>query len=285
MNTPPKTSKSRQNTPIFDLNKIAFENKTHQNKSHLPPFVFIHGNSQNTSCGRDLFDYFYHRGHDVIAYDLPGHGDSPMQAEDYHFNDLVTLNQQIITSLDLNKPILCGHSLGGMIQAATIVDKNLSASSLIFCGSYDASPVQAALAQSQNAEAQQIFSSLDQYIAEAFKLYKGPKKYDFFSNLSLEDELIAIFNRRYTHPIANQINLTTLKDYNVRSQLAEKQLPILVLHGQEEDIIPAALVKVMQPAYDTMEVEWYPDGGHFAFYQQPQLTRDFLDKHYDFLQS
>jgi len=272
--------------PIFDLNKIAITKRQHSTNSDnqsKPPFLFVHGNSQNDTCGLDMLAYFYQKGHDVFAYDLPGHGDSPMQTEDYHFDDLVTLNYQLIKANQLHKPILCGHSLGGMIQASTLINYQLDASSLIFCGSYDASPVQAALSQSQEQEAELILRSLEQYIDEAFKLYKGAKKYNYFENLTQADELVAIFNRRYTHPVANQINLTTLKNYNVRSQLAANGIPILVLHGEQEDIIPASLVRAMQQAYQNMIVEWYPQGGHFAFYQEPELTRQYLDCNYQFL--
>ncbi len=272
--------------PVFNLEQIAITKRIHQRDSSQtkkPDILFVHGNSQNDTCGQDLLDYFFERGHNILAYDLPGHGNSPMQTENYHFDDLIDLNQQIITCNQLHQPILCGHSLGGMIQASTIINKNIEASSLILCGSYDSSPVQAALSQSQEAEAQQILTSLDQYIEEAFKLYKGPKKYDYYANRAQEDELVAIFNRRYTHPVANKINLTTLKEYNVREKLSILHLPILVLHGEDEDIIPASLIRTMQKAYQSMIVEWYVGGGHFAFYQHPEYTRELLSKHYEFL--
>lgn len=283
--TKPLNEHSHKLRTQFDLDNINIEVKSHsrEEQSNLSPYLFVHGNSQNTTCDENMRDYFYNRGHDVIAYDLPGHGNSPMQSETYHFDDLVELNFQLIKKLNLQNPILCGHSLGGMIQASTIVHKKIPARGLILCGSYDASPVQAALAQSQEKEAEQILTSLDQYIEEGFKLYKGPKKYNYTDNLSLEDELIAIFNRRYTHPMANKINLTTLNEYNVREELSKLEIPILVLHGEKEDIIPASLVRTMQLAYNNMKVEWYKNGGHFAFYQYPEQTRQLLDKHYQFI--
>jgi pimeloyl-ACP methyl ester carboxylesterase len=265
----------------FNIDSIAIDYQRHTDNRR--PFVFVHGNTQNDSCGRGVKAYFFAKGHSVLSYDLPGHGDSPLTGNDYQFSDLVELNYQILQHYPLANPILCGHSLGGMIQAATIARYQLKPSSLILCGSYDQNPIEAAKQQSRPEAAAAIDAMLEHYIAEGFDLFQQQKKYDYFANRSIDDETANTFNRLYTQPLANQTNLQTLRDFDVRRQLVELAIPILVLHGKEETVIPPPLIELMVAAYQQIRLGWYPDSGHYAFYQQPELTKRHLDAYYRFL--
>jgi len=60
-------------------------------------------------------------------------------------------------------------------------------------------------------------------------------------------------------------------------------LPILVLHGKQEQVIHADLISGMVKDYKNIKLCWYPENGHLAFYQQPEMTNEFLDEHYAFI--
>jgi pimeloyl-ACP methyl ester carboxylesterase len=60
-------------------------------------------------------------------------------------------------------------------------------------------------------------------------------------------------------------------------------IPIVVLHGAEETVIPKTLVKKMAEAYTDMKLCWYEGMGHYAFYQAPEKTEYFLERYYPFL--
>jgi len=247
------------------------------------PFIFLHGNSQNSSCGRGVLDFFQQRGHSTFFYDLPGHGDSPLETEDYCFADLIDLNQQMLLEYQIENPILCGHSLGGMIHSGTIAKYQLKDSSLILCGSLDANPSFVAEKYLAKEKAKQAIKALDDYMNEGFRLFKKQQKYDYYENRHVEDEIVNIINRRYSNPQASLINLKTLGQFDVRSQLIDLAIPVLVLHGLKEQVIYSDLVKGMIEEYKNIKLGWYPENGHLAFYQQPEMTGDFLKKHYDFL--
>jgi pimeloyl-ACP methyl ester carboxylesterase len=266
---------------IFSIESIAFDYQ--QQDKGLRPFIFVHGNTQNDTCGKAIKDYFYARGHSVLSYDLPGHGESKLAVEHYQFSDLIELNRTVLNHFNLSQPILCGHSLGGMIQCATLVAEQLKTASLILCGSYDANPVEAAKRQSQTAEALAIDAALQQYINDGFALFKRQQKFDYFANRAMEDDIVGLINRRYTQPLANQYNLTSLVDFNVREQLQRLSVPMLLLHGQAEDVIPPVLIESMLTDYANIAVGWYPQRGHYAFYQQPELTNAYLDQHYSLI--
>jgi len=254
-----------------------------QGEANKRPFLFVHGNTQNDTCGKALLTYFEERGHTICSYDLPGHGDSPLETEDYRFVDLIDLNFQIIKEFNLESAILCGHSLGSMIQAGTIANYLLNSASLIICGGLDGNPIETARKQGQEDIARAIEDALEIYIEEGPKLFKSQKKYDYFENRAIEDSISQIINLRNTQPMAGKINLSTIGSFSAREKLIEMNTPVLVLHGAKEEVIPKSIIDKMLPEYKNIRAEWYPDKGHCAFYQQPKLTNDYLNKHYSFI--
>ncbi len=248
------------------------------------PFVFIHGNSQNSSCGYGLVEFFKQRGHSILIFDLPGHGRSGWGPFEYHFDDLVDLNIQVLKHYNIERPILCGHSLGGMIQAATTIRLEQLPSSLILCGSLDCDPIEA-IKRLESDKAFYLQASLEEYLEAAPGLFKQQKFYDYFANRSLDDAFVEILNRRYSQPAASRINLTTLAKFNVRSKLSKLGVPILVIHGEQETVIPMQLVQEMAEHYSTMKVEWLEGAGHNGFYQQHEATITILNRYYSLLNS
>ncbi|WP_168204074.1 alpha/beta fold hydrolase [Aliikangiella coralliicola] len=251
-------------------------------ESNKRPFVFVHGNTQNDTCGKAIIEFFRLRGHTTLSYDLPGHGDSKLDKVDYRFADLIDLNYRVLTLYQLHNPILCGHSLGGMIQAGTIAQFKLSAASLILCGSFDGNPILEEK-RLQGDQGSTIEQSLNDYVAESKQLFEAQFKYDYFANRQLSDDLVEVINRRYTQPDANAANLKTLGSFSARAELVDMAIPILILHGVEETVIPKSLIDTMAAHYKKIRLAWYEGYGHNAFYQAPELTNDYLAQYYDFI--
>ncbi|GCE09821.1 alpha/beta fold hydrolase [Dictyobacter aurantiacus] len=78
------------------------------------PVICIHGLTANAFCFQAFADYLV-PSHRVFAYDLRGRGESEKPAQGYsvpiHAADLA----QLIDTLQLEKPVVIGHSLGAMI--------------------------------------------------------------------------------------------------------------------------------------------------------------------------
>jgi pimeloyl-ACP methyl ester carboxylesterase len=171
-----------------------------------------------------------------------------------------------------------------MIQAATAIELEFEPSGLILCGSLDCDPI--AAAKSLNIEnLSYLTESLNDYLTDAAGLFRQQKYYDYFANRHLDDLFIEIINRRYSHPEAIKLNFKALATYNVRQQLAQLSIPILVIHGTAEKVIPPDLVVDMASQHARMVVEWLPEGGHNGFYQQHQDTIEILQRYYSWLVS
>jgi pimeloyl-ACP methyl ester carboxylesterase len=81
---------------------------------HGIPLICVHGITANAFCFQSLADDLAH-DHRVYAYDLRGRGDSDKPEEGYsipiHAADLA----ELIDELELQRPVVVGHSLGAMI--------------------------------------------------------------------------------------------------------------------------------------------------------------------------
>ena len=76
--------------------------------------VLLHGWGQNIEMmkpvGDNLTDY------DVIIIDFPGHGKSEEPKEKWDLIDFTNMIHELLKSLNIDNPILIGHSFGGKIS-------------------------------------------------------------------------------------------------------------------------------------------------------------------------
>ncbi|HUW21809.1 MAG TPA: alpha/beta hydrolase [Candidatus Bathyarchaeia archaeon] len=84
------------------------------------PLIFLHGAALGPLVYRQALEklavYF-----EVIAPDIPPFGKFNLPPEDWEFDDYGTYFASLIESLNLEKVILVGHSLGGGIAASTAI--------------------------------------------------------------------------------------------------------------------------------------------------------------------
>ncbi len=79
-----------------------------------PPLVFIHGWSCNHTHWRDQIPAFASK-HRVVALDLRGMGESDAPDQDYDIAGFVDDVAWLIREIGLERPVLIGHSMGGVI--------------------------------------------------------------------------------------------------------------------------------------------------------------------------
>ena len=97
--------------------KINLMTQEPQEKKEAPPLLFVHGFWQGAWCWAEKFmPYFAARGFTCHALDLRGHGESPGK-EKIRWYPLKAYVADLIYVVEAmaEKPILIGHSMGGMI--------------------------------------------------------------------------------------------------------------------------------------------------------------------------
>lgn len=87
------------------------------------PLVFLHGLGGSQSTWQVVLGELVD-SHRVVAVDLPGHGTSDRRGgADYTATGLASAVIEVIGLLELTRPILIGHSLGGAVAMRIAVDK------------------------------------------------------------------------------------------------------------------------------------------------------------------
>jgi pimeloyl-ACP methyl ester carboxylesterase len=87
-----------------------------------PALVFIHG----FSCDHSNFEpqaRYFSTGHRVISVDLRGHGRSDAPDQEYTIEGFADDVAWLCARLDLERPMIAGHSMGGMV-AATLAERH-----------------------------------------------------------------------------------------------------------------------------------------------------------------
>jgi pimeloyl-ACP methyl ester carboxylesterase len=78
-----------------------------------PPLVFIHGWCCNQAMWGDQIAAFASK-HRIIAVDLRGHGQSDKPDQDYDIQGFADDVGWLIREIGLDRPVLVGHSMGGV---------------------------------------------------------------------------------------------------------------------------------------------------------------------------
>ncbi|MEP6549727.1 MAG: alpha/beta hydrolase [Gemmatimonadales bacterium] len=85
--------------------------------SRSPPVLLVHGFGCSVYVFRRNMPALAAAGFRAIAIDLKGHGlsDKPVAPDEYTIDSLVEHLHDVVDALDLNRPALIGHSLGGSL--------------------------------------------------------------------------------------------------------------------------------------------------------------------------
>ena len=92
----------------ININYIRYGNPNNQ------AVVLLHGWGQNIEMMKPVGDRL--TDNDVIIIDLPGHGKSDEPREVWQLKGCVSMSHELLSSLNIQIPILIGHSFGGKIS-------------------------------------------------------------------------------------------------------------------------------------------------------------------------
>jgi pimeloyl-ACP methyl ester carboxylesterase len=151
-----------------------------------PPIVFVHGWCCNRTNWRGQVPH-YMKDHRIIALDQRGHGESDKPDQDYTIAGFVDDLTHVIQSLDIDRPIIIGHSMGGVI-AMNFARKHPDAARAIVMIDSPALPLPEAL--QPVLESSVVALQSDNYV-EVVKGFASVQFFNADSPPDLVDEIIA----------------------------------------------------------------------------------------------
>jgi pimeloyl-ACP methyl ester carboxylesterase len=228
--------------------------------------VFIHGMFQNPKSWDKWINYFSDKGYNCIAPAWPLHEGEPADLRtnppkglgDLSLQTIVDKMEDVVTALD-EKPILIGHSVGGLI-VQLLVEKGLAEMGV---------PI--------DSVAPNAMLSFDWGFIKNSALIANPFKgnepfwmdlesfHGSFCNTMTIEETEQAFNAYATHDSRNVLRDCMGEDGQIDLDLGHA--PLLFIGGSKDQIIPASLNQKNAEAYtdevSITEFKEFPNRGHY----------------------
>lgn len=221
-----------------------------------PPLVLVHG------FGGDLNNWLFNQPmlaqHTAVyALDLPGHGRSTKQVGDGDIASLAGVLRQALAALNIERAHFAGHSLGGAIVLQAALDEPRRAASLTLVAPAGLGPdinmayvngfIEADRRKQMKEVLQHLFADSDLVSRE---MVEDVLKYKRLDGVTRALKAIA------AAVVPDGRQATALK-----ARLTELSMPVQVIWGAQDQIIPAAHSERLPSNVETVVLE---DAGHMV---------------------
>jgi 3-oxoadipate enol-lactonase len=239
----------------------------------LPPLLFLHGIGGAARAWRGQLDYFSDR-YRAVAWDMPGYGGSaPLAA--VSIATLADALQDFLQQIGANKPILVGHSIGGMIVqqwltkypdiAAAVVLAQTSPAFGNADGDWQKSFIDARLGPLDRGET--MVSLAPTLVSEL--VGDDPDS----AGMELARDCMAS-----VPAAAYRGCMLALLGFDQRNALKNIAVPTLVLSGSRDKNAPAPMMAKMASYIPSAEYVELEDAGHLVNLERPGAFNAALDQ-------
>ncbi len=238
-----------------------------------PTLVMCHGFTTNSNFWREQIDFFS-KTHQVIVFDLPGHGASPRPAHrQYSINAFVDDLEKIFNTLSIENAILIGLSMGGTIaQFFAIKHPNLLCALVLV----SATPHGVGTAD-QVSKLLSVIESVG--IEHANQLVID---HSFGRQARLELIRFAKHEVSKTPAFVAHDAISSMIAADTRHLLSKITLPTLVICGEEDLITPVNQSEYLVTGITDAQLHLIKQAGHFPMLEQPEqfnlALQSFLDQ-------
>jgi len=223
--------------------------------------VFIHGWAQSQQIWFQQFEAF----HDAIFLNLPGHGGEPdLPADQWAGHLLAQLPEQPC--------VLVGWSLGGMLamQMAEQAPEKISALALVattprFKATHDW-PYGSSESLFKGFQ-QAIDSGSPRALSRFFALMLHGDELDRSAYNRLAKQAVDRMQKASTSALSEGLKL--LEQLDLRAVAAQLKQPVLILHGEDDAIVPFAAGRWLSQTLSTKQQLWISGCGHAPFLTRP----------------
>jgi len=240
--------------------------------------IFLHGFPYDHTMWQAQVNEFSETYY-CIAYDIRGLGKSSVGDGQFTMESFVDDLENIMVELQLDKPIVCGFSMGGYIALRALVRMEEKFSAVILCDTVSHGDTnESKLKRSDtirriNAKGFPSFGR--SFIAECFSTsYKKENKEDFdkitaksmkFNSIGIKGCLFAIMSR------------TDTTEY-----LSSIKIPTLLLCGEGDTITPPSIMRTMADKINKSEFTLLKNSAHMSMIENSidanKVINKFLEK-------
>lgn len=194
----------------------------------------------------------------TVALDFPGFGQSGMIPEPWSVSDYVDFLSEFLKALNIENPVLIGHSFGGRVIIKGVGSGKLSASKIILLDSAGVKPKQSLKSKLRLA----CFKCVKGFLM--FPLWRKPAA-------GLLDKARAHFGSsdyNSAPPVLRQTLVKAVTE-DLQCYMPSIAAPTLLIWGENDTATPLSDAKIMERLIPDSGLCVIKGGGHFSFIDSP----------------
>jgi pimeloyl-ACP methyl ester carboxylesterase len=236
--------------------------------------VFVHGFPYDHLMWKAQYEALSEK-YFCVAYDIRGLGESEIGDGQYTMESYVDDLVKIIQHLELNKPILCGLSMGGYISLRALErEPNLFGGAMLL-DTHPYADDNAGKLKRANAikkiNTEGLAAYVESFVPTCFSKENAEKKPDFF--------LETLARCRAQNPIGVKgAQIAMLSRTSTFENLEKIKIPVLVLVGESDNLTPPGKMKDMAEKIPNADFVVVPSAGHMTPIENPQFVTERMEK-------
>lgn len=222
-----------------------FINYTSYGKEDAQTIVFLHGWGQNIDMMRPLADFFK-ENHHIVIVDLPGHGNSSEPKFAWTVFDYAKAINEFLIKLNIDKPIILGHSFGGKV--GLLYASMYEVEKLILFGS--------------------PFRKDVEKISFKVRILKTLKKVPVINKLEdFAKKRMGSTDYKNASGIMRQVLVGTV-NLDISEEVKKIKCPTLIIWGTKDEAVSVEDAYILEKLIDNSGVVVLENGTHYAYLEQ-----------------
>ena len=233
------------------------------------PLIFIHGWISSSEFWRNQVEY-YKAKRRIIILDLRGHGQSDKPQKEYSIQTFSDDLYSFMKHLSIEKCILVGHSMGGMISLRFTLDHQKKVEKLVLIET---------IAKSAFSLRRRLLFLISQF---AFSIsYESFMKY-YLSRMYRKNYPKIILEKTLEKVLNNPKYVVTscysaIKKFNVSHELTSIVTPTYIIHGTES-FLPLNQAKYIMNRVPNASLMIIEGAGHATPREVPKKVNELLEQ-------
>lgn len=238
------------------------------------PIVFIHGFPYDHSMWKKQINYLS-ESYYCISYDIRGFGESTNSDGQHTMEMFVDDLEMIIDEMKLNKPVICGLSMGGYISLRALERFQNKLFAAILCDTRSQADdnqgrlKRAAAIKRINSGEHKEF--IREFIANCFSD-------NFKQNFADELQSIIEYSQTFEPKGIKGGLLAMLSRTDTTTFLEKIEIPTLLICGKYDNLTPPSVMKDMYHKIKNAEFVEIQNAGHMAPIENPDEVNSAISK-------
>lgn len=231
------------------------------------PLILLHGFCEDSRMWQAFLPFLADAGYRVVAPDLPGFGASA-PAANLTLADMARIVARLAAELELHRPVVIGHSMGGYIGLEMLARREVELAGLSLFHSHPYADSEEKKQLRQKSSAFIGRNGLEPYLKE---FYQGLFPPDFARERPYVLEQLRLWARLYPPEGVQTALMAMAERSDHQDTLRDTAIPIQFLLGLEDPLLSREklLAQTHMPA--TADIQLLEGIGHMGAQEAPDI--------------